>query len=193
MIRAIMAGIMVSIGGTVYLSCDNKYIGALLFSVGLMSVMHFHLNLYTGRVGYILRHNKIFFIDTVLSIIGNFIGTMIVGLALQPIGYVESVCSVKMEKSPMTLLIDAIFCGVLIYICMDQYKTRESLLGVFICVPVFLLCGFEHSIADMFYLFNAHAWNTQAAINIGIIILGNAIGALAMAILLDLAQKWEDE
>ena len=30
------AGVLISIGGTVFLSCDNKYVGAVLFSVALV-------------------------------------------------------------------------------------------------------------------------------------------------------------
>ena len=37
-IDGIKAGIMIAIGGSVFLACENRYIGAILFSVALMSI-----------------------------------------------------------------------------------------------------------------------------------------------------------
>ena len=37
----VIAGILIGIGGSVYLACDNKYVGAVLFSVALLCIcMH---------------------------------------------------------------------------------------------------------------------------------------------------------
>lgn len=51
-IYALLAGIMIGIGSIIYLSCDNKYIGAFLFGFGLFTILTFEFNLYTGKVGY---------------------------------------------------------------------------------------------------------------------------------------------
>ena len=54
LVNAIFAGICIGIGCNVYLSCDNKYIGAILFTVGLIAILTFGFNLYTGKVGYLV-------------------------------------------------------------------------------------------------------------------------------------------
>ena len=46
------AGVFIGIGGTVFLSCENRYVGAVLFSVGLLAICCMGLFLFTGRVGY---------------------------------------------------------------------------------------------------------------------------------------------
>ena len=51
LIKAIMAGIMIAIGGTIFLSMEDKIIGAILFSIGLFIIVTRDLNLYTGKVG----------------------------------------------------------------------------------------------------------------------------------------------
>ena len=51
-VLAVLAGIAIGIGGTVYLSMDNKTAGALMFTVGLYTICIHGLNLYTGKVGY---------------------------------------------------------------------------------------------------------------------------------------------
>ena len=42
-------------------------------------------------------------------------------------------------------------CGILMYIAVDIYKNKKSILGIFLAVPVFILSGFEHSIANVGY------------------------------------------
>lgn len=51
--RSIAAGVCIGIGCIAYLSVDNRYVGAFLFSIGLMAVCVFRLNLFTGKVCYL--------------------------------------------------------------------------------------------------------------------------------------------
>ena len=46
-LRALMTGFAIGIGGAVYLSCDNKYLGAFLFGTGLFVILSFGFNLFT--------------------------------------------------------------------------------------------------------------------------------------------------
>ena len=74
-ISGIAAGIMVGIGGAVYMSCDNKYVGASFFSVALLSICYLGMYLYTGRIGYLAEK----FEDSTLPVlgmglVGNFVG-----------------------------------------------------------------------------------------------------------------------
>ena len=71
-----------------------------------------------------------------------------------------------------------IFCGILIFICVEIYKTRGTVLGILICIPTFILCGFEHSVADIFYFVNARIFSWQAVGVVLAVALGNALGAL---------------
>ena len=56
----------------------------------------------------------------------------------------------------------AIFCNVLIYIAVEGYRSIENSLGrylaVFFGVTVFVVCGFEHCVANMYYFTAAGAW-----------------------------------
>ena len=57
-IKGTYAGILIGIGGTVYLSVQNNVAGSFLFSIGLLTICMYQMNLYTGKVGYVLV-NKI--------------------------------------------------------------------------------------------------------------------------------------
>lgn len=188
-IKSILAGMAISLGGAVYLSCENKYVGAFFFCVGLITVVYFGLNLYTGKVGYILDNNKTFFADTALSVLGNAVGCLAFAFLKSPINNVVSMVATKLEKAPLQVVFDGILCGVLIFICVDIFKKKNTPIAILFCVPTFILCGFEHSIADMFYVFNARNFSTKAFIFLGLVVLGNAIGGLLFPILFKLYNK----
>ena len=52
---AVSAGIMIAIGGSVFLACDNKYVGAVLFSVALLCICYLGYYLFTGKIGYLAK------------------------------------------------------------------------------------------------------------------------------------------
>ena len=59
--KSILSGLMICIGGTVYLSCialNIKPLGAFLFAAGLYTICVYGFNLYTGKVGYIAFNFK---------------------------------------------------------------------------------------------------------------------------------------
>ena len=79
LVKGIFAGILIGIGGVVYLSVENKVAGSFLFSIGLLTICMYQMNLYTGKVGYVLVNKLNYIYELLLSLLGNFIGTFIVG------------------------------------------------------------------------------------------------------------------
>ena len=69
LIKSILAGIMIGIGGTIYLSLDNKIVGSILFAIGLFIIVVYSFNLYTGKIGYLINNfNKKYIIYKVIFI-----------------------------------------------------------------------------------------------------------------------------
>ena len=60
LIKSILAGIMIGIGGTIYLSLDNKIVGSILFAIGLFIIVVYSFNLYTGKIGYLINNFNMF-------------------------------------------------------------------------------------------------------------------------------------
>lgn len=180
LIKSILAGIMIGISCRVFLSCDNTYIGALLFSIGLLTILRFNFNLFTGKICYALRFKdkQIEYIMLMFVIlVGNIIGCLIVGL-LNPLDTAQVLCQNKLETNILEAFIKAIFCNILIYIAVESYNTDRSLLLTVFCVPVFILSGFEHSIADICYFIMARNFSIKAIIFIIVVIIGNTVGGL---------------
>lgn len=190
------AGIFIGIGGAVYLSCENKVIGAILFSVALLSICLLSLQLFTGKVGMIvLSHTKADWVSLCGCLIGNLLGTLAASLIVD--------CARPMLRETASVLVDnklannavpavfcaAILCGILMYTAVACYKQKNTIAAICFCVPVFILSGFEHSIADMFYFFLAQSFTLESWVFLGIVVLGNSVGGMLIPALTTLANK----
>ena len=178
-VSSILGGILISIGGMGFLLSEYKFIGALIFTVGLFGIMTYKLGLYTGKAGYVLENPPIFLLELILVIIGNFVGCLLMGLAF-PLDQAVAACDTRLTLSSLTVLFKAICCGILVFISVDQYKTKKSYIALFICIPAFIIAGFEHSIADMFFFCSARIFNLDSLVFILIVLLGNLIGCVAI-------------
>ena len=181
LIKSILAGIMISVGCVVNLSCDNKYIGAILFCIGLITILLFNFNLYTGKVCYIPNNKPSYILQVLLILFGNILGCIIMGV-LFPITPI-SICTTKLSYDLQTVLIKSIMCGLLIYIAVDSYKKYKTLLPTLFCIPIFILSGYIHVIADTFYFVSAQAFNTNTIIYILVAAIGNAFGGMIIPFL----------
>lgn len=183
-IYGFLAGAMISIGCAVYLACQNKYVGAVMFSVALLTICYKGYNLYTGKIGFIVNnHSKDDFHSLLLGLLGNTLAMMafgaLLGLAIPSLKETAiGVVGAKLSQTFLSALIRAIFCGILMYIAVSLYREKKTIVGIIFCIPVFILSGFEHSIADMGYFAVAGEWSAKGLGYIWTIILGNTLGAM---------------
>lgn len=184
LIGGILASLCIAIGSSVFLACDNKYLGAVFFSVALLSICLLGFSLFTGKIGFTVEdHSAGNIIGVIACLIGNFIGCSFFGLLIK-LGLpslsekAETLCSAKLLQSFPEAIIRAFFCGVLMYIAVWVFRAKSKLIGILFCIPVFILCGFEHSIADMFYFADAGIYTGQALLYQLTIVLGNTIGGV---------------
>ena len=74
---AILAGMLIGMGGTVFLSQSNPVVGSFLFAIGLFTIVVFQLHLFTGKVGYTPFNKPVYLIELVVTWLGNLVGTWI--------------------------------------------------------------------------------------------------------------------
>lgn len=168
--KSIMAGMAIALGCCLFLLAPNNIIGAVLFSCGLLCVRIYGLDLFTGKVQY-MTTNKYDMWYYPLIFVGNLVGvgviamltTELTGIAAAPIA------AAKAAQPFITSLIKGIGCGMLMSLatCPDS-----PLWMCLICIPAFILAGFNHCIADAYYAL------AGMKIGIGFIatIIGNIIG-----------------
>ena len=189
-VMSILAGVSIAIGGAIYLAAENKVVGAIFFSVGLFTVCTKQLNLFTGKAVYLFDNKPLFLVDLAVIWIGNLVGAWAVAALLsltRQAGKLTEAASalaeVKTNDSLLSLFILGAFCNICIYIAVDSYgKNTHDIgkyIGIVFGVTAFILAGFEHSVADMFYFAMAgRLFDGQALLCLLVITLGNVAGGV---------------
>lgn len=195
---SILAGVSISIGGIVFLSLDNKVTGAIFFSLGLFTVCTFGFNLFTGKVGYIFENKPSYLLFLLQVWVGNLLGSLITGnlIRLTRIGSISEkakvLCDTKLNDSLLSIFILAVFCNILMFVAVDGFKTNQheigKYIGIFMGVIVFILCGFEHCVANMFYFSVANVWSGKTILYLLVMTLGNACGGVLIPLARQLKQ-----
>lgn len=177
---SILAGICISIGCVVNLRVGGVA-GAVLFAFGLTTVVYYGLKLYTGTAGFIRIKGDWTMLGLVL--VGNIIGCL---LSAWLIAYAQPDCiepaskilAGRLAKGPFACFLLAIGCGFIMTTAVE-FARKGKMLPLLLGVPVFILCGFVHSIADAFYfLISPSAQLLQADVLIVYVfeVLGNFVG-----------------
>jgi len=196
-LESVVAGIFIGIAGTVFLSVENKATGAFLFSLGLLAILCFQLKLFTGAVGYLVTQKNVFqyLLELVIIWTGNFAGTWIVGNLVRFSRISEHVsnkaldiCCIKMTDSMLSLFVLSLFCGILMFSAVESFKRKElpdfaRVAMVFLCVTVFILCGFEHCVANIYYFSVCDGLESGSISKILLMTLGNSFGGMLIPLI----------
>ena len=183
-VKSIYAGFAIGIGGIVYLSMDNRILGALFFSFGLSTIVTQGFNLYTGKIGFVKEWKEL--PDMLMILAGNFIGTFITAMLAKAANLsIDSTQMVhkKLDNSLWHVFLLAVFCGVMMYLAIDNYNKSKNIVFVVAAVMIFILSGFEHSIANMFYFEIAGAYSLKSLLYILVMAAGNGVGAKAFGLM----------
>ncbi len=188
-----------------------QLVGALLFPVGLLLVCYFKLNLYTGKIGIAFRNKKLdkkglnVFEWLWWIIFGNAIGAFAVGFIIYGLTFInkESAFSVAVyaagssrampfdAEGILGMGVKSVLCGALVYIAIYLFNRLPAqfgkVVGVVVPIAFFVFAGFQHCVANMFYIAAAGVWNANSLVGLLICILGNSLGAL----FLDLFVQYE--
>lgn len=177
-IKSVYAGFMIGIGGMVYLSAENKIAGSLLFSFGLLTIVTQGYYLYTGKIGFVKTAKELPRMAVTLA--GNYAGTFLAALLAGGAGLKISsraLVQAKLDNGIVQVFFLSVLCGVMMYLAIDNYSKSKNIAFIILPVMIFILSGFEHSIADMFYFHLAGAYSGKAFVYLAVMAAGNGIGA----------------
>lgn len=192
LLKAILAGILIALAGTIYISLkeENAIIGAVLFGFGLLTIVTLDFKLYTGRVGYVIDEKPSYLIDILVIIIGNSLGGLLIASFIH-LGNMQSIIltarhmvEIKVSRELIPIFGLSILCGMMMYLGVEGYKrikndTARVVVNIF-AVAIFILAGFEHSIANIFYFFVANMWTWYMFVAFLVMLLGNAVGSIIL-------------
>lgn len=183
---SILAGIFIAVAGYIYLTVSG-IVGACMFAFGLLGVCYIGLHLYTGKAGSVslYKSDDIYYPVLGWILLFNVVGTTIVALMLSVvagdgvISNLQSIINNRLNATALEAIIKAIFCGFIMEMAVFMYK-KNTPLGILFGVPLFILCGFYHSIADSFYyalyLFHGGKFETALLVTYLLSIFGNLLG-----------------
>ena len=207
---AVLAGVCIGLGGTIFLRLKDAFpggnvVGSMLFAIGLMTICTRGYFLFTGKACY-LFDNPLpgYLVDLVIIWVGNLLGCMLLaglerctgisgleeGVNVTAAAMVEG----KMGASLLSLFILGIICNICIFIAVNGYAKNPHELGKYLLlmmgVMVFILCGTEHSVADMYYWSVSGVLYTdpgESLLRLIVISLGNVVGG----VFFPLVERWK--
>ncbi|MCR5260241.1 MAG: formate/nitrite transporter family protein [Candidatus Gastranaerophilales bacterium] len=213
LLSSFFAGFMIALGafGSVNVSAElplglAKLISGMVFSSGLIMIILCGTELFTGNVltSFHFFQNgfkvKSFMKLWVLVYFGNLLGCLAVVFLLDNSGLfnafqdkLNSIAAVKTSLSFTAAFARGIFCNILVCLAViiaNEAKTVQGkIFGIMVPITLFIASGYEHSIANMFFLPAGNVTLSAFLHNIVPVTLGNIFGAFLMAYLLFLTSK----
>lgn len=200
-ISSLVSGLLISIGGLVYCSLyqTSKTIGALLFGFGLFCIILLNQYLYTGKIGYVGENKKSYLLDLLICLIGNLLMSLLVGSVfylltrfdtrlINAFNNVKEISNIKLNSHPLTIFVLSFFCGILIFLAVDICKKDISplykVMAIFLAIMIFILSGYEHCIANMFYFAFAGSYTLKTFLYLLLMIFANSVGSIFIYYLL---------
>lgn len=175
--KSILAIIFIGFGVVVLLTLGNP-IGPFLFAFGLLSVCYLEADLFTGKAGYYWRNNRAKLAKILIfNLIFGYLFGFLLSYSLPELA-TAAISKVAAWDFSLSFFIRAIFCGMIMYICVELYK-RGTNLGIIFGIPLFIFCGFQHCIANIIIMGIAQVWSWS----IVLAILGNLVGSIIIDLL----------
>ena len=187
-ITAILSGLCISVGCMAFLKTGG-IIGACLFSFGLLTVVHYGWRLYTGTAGFVDFDDwkeslkSIWFL--ILVFLGNLVGCYLTSISMQDVIPImaekaSGIVDARLASGYYGCTMLAVMCGFIMTTAV-QFGKQKMFLPLLFGVPLFIMTGFAHSVADTFYFIIARGisflWEDTTLTGIYLLeILGNFIG-----------------
>ncbi|MEG2322486.1 MAG: formate/nitrite transporter family protein [Bacilli bacterium] len=178
-ILGILAGLFIGLASLLATVCSYtltgsiaKVLAGLVFPIGLSLVVLFKTELFTGNSLLVipLLDKKIklkqLLLNWLIVYLGNLVGSFLLALLIYLSGIITknqelgiSLINIAINKTTLTFtnaIILGSFCNILvcasIYLCSSLKTISEKIMVIFLSVFMFVALGFEHSVANMYYL-----------------------------------------
>ena len=157
--KSVIAGMFIALGCMANLKVGG-HLGAFLFSFGLLSVVLYSAPLYTGRAGFCSTAEDLKYLPLVL--LGNVVGTTILsgcahGCFPEMVEAAKKIVQARMDSPLYAGFFASVLCGF-VMTAIVQFTRKQpdgveprNFLILILGIPLFILSGYWHSIADAFY------------------------------------------
>lgn len=187
--------------------------GGLAFSLGLVLVVVGGAELFTGnnllamawaagriQTGQVLRNWFWVYAGNLAGALGTALLVYAAGIASAADGAVGEtmvkIAQAKVSLDPVAALARGVLCNVLVclavWLCMGARSVADKILAILLPISAFVACGFEHSVANMFFLPIGMALAAGSAVplslsgalsNLVLVTIGNILGGTLLVAL----------
>lgn len=168
-LMSIFAGLLIGTGGLVYLRVGG-IAGAVLFAFGLLCVVMCGAQLFTGKSGFLPYKDfpkliAMIALNAVGCAIAAFIASYCTSDTLTT--NLQNIIDARLAASWHKVLVTSIGTGMIMTLAVYGARQKHYLPLLF-GVPVFILCGLPHCVADAFYyaaalFYNCFEWELLIA------------------------------
>lgn len=209
-VKAILAGFLIGIGATTNLYLKGlgyTFLGAVMFTFGLIFICFFDLNLYTGKIGFFFDNDKEFKINIIYIILGNIVGASLFGFMMHATNIIDSSTYNEFVNSKIInfnnfsfnwfikFFLNSMLAGILVYLGTIAFKKFTNpimeVLGIVFSITIMVLLKGEHSIANVVYysLFYDQIDHIGVIISFVIAAIGNGIGSILLHLLFKISNQ----
>ena len=180
-LKGMLAGAFIALAGAASSTASHaienvgaaRSLAGAVFGVGLMLVLFMGADLFTGNCLSItaIMDKKITWKQVIYNLIviwfSNFLGALIIDVLVVASGnldysygllgaYTIKVAVGKVALAPMAGLTSGILCNILVCFAVLMAVAANDIGGkvwaIFFPILAFVICGFEHCVANMFYI-----------------------------------------
>lgn len=220
-ILAFLAGVFISLSAISYIIINSgmaslnktyaKFISGICFSFGIFAVVVAGADLFTGNILILIpflskkiKSNQILKNWTLVYLF-NFVGTIFIALIAyfskifspKMFEFLYKILDAKVSENFLTLFFRGIGCNIVVCLAVwMSYACSDGISKFFSCcisVVLFLICGFEHSIANMFYItvsfFTSYTTILEVFYILFPVTIGNIVGGSIVSICYYFAYK----
>lgn len=181
--RSVAAGFLIGIGCAANATVGG-IAGAILFSTALVLIVTSKLPLFTGVIGFVADERGLGRAGRSLiwNLAGAFGAALLFGVSQfgdgAAIVSAQVAANAKFTEPLGAFFVQAVLCGVLVHTAVKSYLLSSNIAPVVMCVAAFILCGYEHCVADAFIIpFATEGEAPTAVCRIAAAVVGNALGA----------------
>lgn len=149
---SVFAGLLIGTGGFVYLRVGGVA-GAVLFAFGLLCVVMCGAQLFTGKSGFLPYKEWPKLVAMILlNAVGCAIAALIASYSSSEtlMANLDTIINARLAASWHKLLVTSAGTGMIMTLAVYGARQKHYLPLLF-GVPVFILCGLPHCVADAFY------------------------------------------
>ena len=149
---SIFAGLLIGMGGLVYLRVGGVA-GAVLFAFGLLCVVMCGAQLFTGKSGFLPYKDAPKLVAMILlNAVGCAIAALIASYSSSEtlVANLDTIINARLAASWHKLFVTSAGTGMIMTLAVYGARQKHYLPLLF-GVPVFILCGLPHCVADAFY------------------------------------------